>query len=64
MQFKQVNKNLGGDVNNVIAEQGNAVQVTGSGNKVEVGQHKSTLWSKIKKVLAACWGWWKGTPGS
>lgn len=57
MQFNQENNNVGGNVNNVIAENGNIVQSTGDRNKVEVDRPKggflSELWAKIK----GAWKW-------
>lgn len=59
MQFNQTNKN-GGDVNNAISENGNVVQTTGDGNRVEVGATKesfwATLWKKVKSIWSGIFG--------
>jgi hypothetical protein len=60
MQFNQTNNNLGGDVNNVIAENGNIVQSTGDQNKVEVDKPKSGFWSELWAKIKGAWKWIRG----
>ena len=62
MRFNQINKNLGGDVNNAITEKGNVNQMVGDGNKVVVDQPKPSFWSLLWQKCVGFWGWMRGRP--
>ena len=52
VRFNQTNSNAG-DVNNAVAEKGNAIQTTGTGNKVQVHEPKGSRWGAFWEMVKA-----------
>ncbi len=61
MQFNQTNNNHGGDVNNIIAEEGNIVQSTGDRTRLEVDKPKSGFWSEAWTKIISVFAWFGWT---
>jgi hypothetical protein len=56
VRFSQANSNAG-NVNNAVAESGNAIQTTGAGNKVQVQSPKGSRWGAFEEMVKALWNW-------
>ncbi len=56
VRFSQTNSNAG-DVNNVVAEKGAAIQTTRAGNKVPAQEPKGNGWDAFWEMVKTIWNW-------